>query len=66
MATGTVKWFNEARGFGFIEQAGGAQVFAHFSHIADRNLFALREGQSVHFDVVQAPRALYAQNIVTA
>jgi CspA family cold shock protein len=66
MATGTVKWFNAARGFGFIEQPDGAEVFAHFSHISDRSLFSLLEGQKVHFDVMRAPRGLYAENIVSA
>ncbi|OEJ28478.1 cold shock domain protein CspD [Streptomyces agglomeratus] len=66
MATGTVKWFNAAKGFGFIEQTDGAEVFAHFSHIADRDLFSLLEGQKVHFDVMHAARAPYAENIVTA
>ncbi|MBT2488022.1 cold-shock protein [Streptomyces sp. ISL-96] len=66
MATGTVKWFNAARGFGFIEQPDGAEVFAHFSYIAERNVFSLLEGQNVHFDVMQARSGLYAENIVSA
>jgi len=65
MATGTVKWFNSARGFGFIEQSGGGEdVFAHYSHLANAALPALTEGQKVRFDIAQNPRGPYAENIV--
>jgi CspA family cold shock protein len=65
MATGTVKWFNAARGFGFIEQSGdGADVFAHFSNLVDRGLLELVEGQRVTFDITQSPKGLHAENIV--
>ncbi|WP_329172775.1 MULTISPECIES: cold-shock protein [unclassified Streptomyces] len=67
MAMGTVKWFNAARGFGFIEQSGdGADVFAHFSHLVDPGLPGLVEGQRVTFDVTQNPKGLYAENIACA
>ncbi|MEC3992622.1 cold-shock protein [Actinacidiphila sp. DG2A-62] len=67
MASGTVKWFNAARGFGFIEQdGGGADVFAHFSNIAVRHLSELVEGQKVTFDIASSPKGLTAENIVPA
>ncbi|MEV5898504.1 cold-shock protein [Streptomyces sp. NPDC052127] len=65
MATGTVKWFNADKGFGFIEQDGGGDdVFAHFSNIAAQGFRELREGQKVSFDVVQGQRGLQAENII--
>ena len=65
MAMGIVKWFNAARGFGFIEQSGGgADVFAHFSNLADQSLLGLVEGQRVTFDVRQNAKGLHAENIV--
>ncbi|MFD9776193.1 cold-shock protein [[Kitasatospora] papulosa] len=65
MASGTVKWFNAAKGFGFIEQDGdGAEVFAHFSNIADQSLRELLEGQKVTFDITQGPKGPLAENIV--
>ncbi|SEF51647.1 cold-shock DNA-binding protein family [Actinacidiphila yanglinensis] len=65
MASGTVKWFNAARGFGFIEQDdGGADVFAHFSNIAAEGLRELLEGQKVTFDVASSPKGAMAENIV--
>lgn len=60
---GTVKWFNEAKGFGFIEQASGADVFAHFSAITGSGFKTLTEGQSVSFNVTQGPKGLQAENI---
>jgi CspA family cold shock protein len=67
MASGTVKWFNAARGFGFIEQdGGGADVFAHFSNIAAQGLDELVEGQKVTFDVASSPKGPTAENIVPA
>ena len=59
--TGTVKWFNESKGFGFIEQQSGPDVFAHFSAIAGSGFKTLAEGQSVEFTVTQGPQA---ENIV--
>jgi len=53
---GTVKWFNESKGFGFIEQASGPDVFAHFSAIASEGFKTLAEGQKVEFTVSQGPK----------
>ncbi|CAG6398458.1 cold shock domain-containing protein [Streptomyces cocklensis] len=65
MPTGTVKWFNSARGFGFIEQPGaGPDVFAHYSNFVDPELSGLIEGRSVTFEVTQTPKGLCAENIV--
>ena len=61
---GTVKWFNEAKGFGFIEQSSGPDVFAHFSAIAGSGFKTLIEGQQVEFNVTQGQRGLQAENIV--
>ncbi|WP_301125050.1 cold-shock protein [Streptomyces cacaoi] len=67
MATGTVKWFNAEKGFGFIEQDGGdADVFAHFSNINATGFRELLEGQKVSFDVTQGLKGLQAENIVSA
>jgi cold shock protein len=64
MATGTVKWFNAEKGFGFIEQEGGGpDVFAHYSNITAQGYRELREGQKVSFDVTQAQKGLQAENI---
>ncbi len=61
---GTVKWFNEAKGFGFIEQASGPDVFAHFSAIASEGFKTLAEGQKVEFTVSQGQKGPQADNIV--
>jgi len=64
MATGTVKWFNETKGFGFITPDGGGEdVFAHFSAIQVQGFKVLREGQKVSFDVVQGQKGKQASNI---
>ncbi|WP_067501202.1 cold-shock protein [Actinoplanes sp. TFC3] len=64
MATGTVKWFNGDKGFGFITQDdGGADVFAHFSAIATSGFRTLEENQRVEFDVEQGAKGLQAANI---
>ncbi|ATZ73302.1 cold-shock protein [Idiomarina sp. X4] len=60
---GVVKWFNEAKGFGFIEQQGGADVFAHFSAIVGDGFKTLAEGQRVSFSVTQGPKGPQAENI---
>ncbi|GAB2924735.1 cold-shock protein [Nonomuraea fastidiosa] len=68
MATGTVKWFNSEKGFGFIAQdGGGSDVFAHYSNIvSDGGYRELFEGQKVSFDVVQGQKGPQAENIVAA
>ena len=64
MATGTVKWFNDAKGFGFIEpDEGGTDIFAHFSAITMDGFKTLKQGAKVRFDVVQGPKGQMAQNI---
>ena len=62
--TGTVKWFNEAKGFGFIEQKSGPDVFAHFSEIKGDGFKTLAEGQAVEFTVTQGAKGPQAENIV--
>ncbi len=62
--TGTVKWFNESKGFGFIEQKSGPDVFAHFSAITGNGFKTLIEGQSVEFEVTQGQKGPQAENIV--
>ncbi len=63
MATGTVKWFNPDKGFGFISQAQGDDVFVHFSAIQTSGYRSLDEGQQVEFDVQQGPKGLQAANV---
>jgi len=62
--TGTVKWFNDAKGFGFIEQESGPDVFAHFSAITGDGHKSLVEGQKVEFTVTQGEKGPQAENIV--
>ncbi len=62
--TGTVKWFNEAKGFGFIEQENGPDVFAHFSNITGSGFKTLAEGQKVEFTVTDGQKGPQAENIV--
>ncbi|MFI2812876.1 MULTISPECIES: cold-shock protein [Microbulbifer] len=62
--TGTVKWFNESKGFGFIEQQSGPDVFAHFSAISSSGFRTLIEGQKVEFTVTQGQKGPQAENIV--
>ena len=61
--TGTVKWFNESKGFGFIEQENGPDVFAHFSAIQSDGFKTLAEGQRVQFTVTQGQKGPQAENI---
>ena len=64
MATGTVKWFNDAKGFGFIEpEGGGSDVFAHFSAIAMEGFKTLKQGSRVTFEITEGPKGQLAQNI---
>ncbi|MCX7543922.1 cold-shock protein [Marinicella gelatinilytica] len=64
--TGTVKWFDESKGFGFIQQASGSDVFAHYSAISNDNdgFRTLKEGQQVEFNVTQGQKGPQAENIV--
>ncbi len=62
--TGTVKWFNESKGFGFIAQQSGPDVFAHYSAIVSSGFKTLQEGQKVEFTVTQGAKGPQAENIV--
>ena len=64
MATGTVKWFNESKGFGFITQDNGTDVFAHYSAISGDGFKTLAEGDQVSFDVIDGDKGPKASNIV--
>ena len=67
MPTGTVKWFNDAKGFGFITpDDGGEDLFAHFSSIQMNGFKTLKEGQKVAFEIIQGPKGKQALNITSA
>ena len=63
MARGKVKWFNDSKGFGFITQEGGPDVFVHHTAILMEGFRSLAEGQAVEFEVVQGPKGLQASNV---
>jgi CspA family cold shock protein len=63
LITGTVKWFNDGKGFGFLEQEGGKDVFVHFSAINGEGRRSLCDGQQVTFEVVDGEKGLQAQNV---
>jgi len=60
---GTVKWFNDAKGFGFISRQNGEDVFVHFSAIQSNGFRSLQEGQAVQFNVVKGPKGFQAENV---
>lgn len=64
MANGTVKWFNESKGYGFLEQESGEDVFVHFTAISGDGFKTLKEGQKVQFDVVKGPKGPQAANVL--
>ena len=64
MANGTVKWFNDSKGFGFIEQEDGPDVFVHFSEIKSDGFKSLREGERVTFDIEQGQKGPAATNVI--
>ena len=63
METGTVKWFSDAKGYGFISRQSGEEVFVHFSAIQSSGFRSLQEGQSVQFDVTRGPKGFQAENV---
>jgi len=66
MTNGKVKWFNDAKGFGFIEQDGGPDVFVHFSAIEMDGFKTLAQGDPVSFNIIQGPKGPQAQNVTRA
>jgi len=64
MARGTVKWFNEKKGYGFISQEDGSDVFVHYSAIEQTGFKTLREGEEVEFEIVQGPKGAQASKVV--
>jgi CspA family cold shock protein len=66
MAKGTVKWFNDSKGFGFIQREDGPDVFVHFSAIEGSGFRSLQEGQEVEFEVTQGPKGPQAANVKAA
>jgi cold shock protein len=64
--TGNVKWFNDAKGFGFIKAENGEDIFVHYSAIQGGGFRSLAEGAAVEFDIVKGPKGLQAANVVMA
>jgi len=63
MEQGTVKWFNDAKGYGFLSRPNGEDVFVHFSAVQSSGFRSLSEGQAVQFEVVKGPKGLQAENV---
>ena len=63
MATGRVKWFNNSKGYGFIEQEGDKDVFVHYSAIQEQGYRSLNEGETVEFDLAKGPKGYQASNV---
>ncbi len=63
MANGNVKWFNETKGFGFIQQESGEEVFVHYTAISGDGFKTLKEGEEVEFDIIQGPKGPQASNV---
>ncbi len=66
MAKGTVKWFNDTKGFGFIQQESGEDVFVHYSAIGGDGFKTLKEGEEVEFEITDGPKGPQASNVVKA
>ncbi len=66
MTTGRVKWFNDSKGFGFLEQEQGEDIFVHFSAISGEGFKSLAEGDAVNFEIVKGPKGLQAANVTRA